>query len=130
MRNGECAVVEFRTGAGTSYPWIGYIEGDKKIREWCDDGRWKSGIDHPFDLIEPWTDKPVVNWSAMPAWAKWVAMDEFGNWFHYDKKPEKCSSSYIGTNAQGYIPEEFAPSFTGNWRDSLVERPAGTKPKA
>lgn len=70
---------------------------------------------------------PVVNWSAMPAWAKWVAMDGDQRWFHYSELPSLLDDRWRTTAhiyASGLIPEAFRPTFSGDWRDSLCERPA------
>lgn len=125
MRNGECAVVEFISAANSMYVAIGYIEASRSILTWTRDGKEWAHSDSPKDLIEPWTNKPVVNWAAMPAWAKWVAMDEDGHWWWFDKKPRELSTWWEEDGGYcGRIPVSHVPSFTGDWRDSLVERPA------
>ncbi len=65
---------------------------------------------------------PLVDWSAMPRWAKWVAMDANGEWFTYAIKPTQ-REGYFSGGSVGSIPEPFEPSFTGPWTASLVERP-------
>ena len=70
------------------------------------------------DIISEWIDKPVIDWSAMPAWAKFVAMNDNEEWYWYTSAPNKCCP-YIS----GRIPSEYAPKWEGDWRNSLIERP-------
>lgn len=70
--------------------------------------------------------RPVVDWSVMPAWAKWVAMDEDGNWHYFEKKPEIGGYNIGGKEWVGdyhNFPREYWPKYSGDWRNSLVERP-------
>jgi hypothetical protein len=77
-----------------------------------------------IDIISEWIDKPVIDWSTMPAWAKFVAMDSDGCWFWYEKEPFigevrwQCNSEYYDG-----IPTKYAPKWDGDWRNSLTERP-------
>lgn len=66
--------------------------------------------------------KPAVDWSAMPRWAKWVAMDESGKWYFFFETPSKKTTVWLAASC-GFIPPEYYPTFTGNWKDSLIERP-------
>ena len=75
------------------------------------------GIVHPAKPASP-----IVNWSAMPAWANWVAMDKNRNWWWYKTKLD-ILITFWGVELGHHIPPSYAPTFTGNWQDSLVERP-------
>ena len=85
----------------------------------------------PFKIIanipRPIT-RPVVDWSVMPAWAKWVAQGYTG-WFWFTEKPtaQDDVESYCNTEESGsefgFIPEEHEPTYTGDWKNSLVGRP-------
>ena len=75
------------------------------------------------DLIAEWIDKPVVDWSKMPAWAKWVARIGYA-WAWFDHKPIVIDNQYLPTNGRwDWIPSEYCPVWSGDWRESLVERP-------
>ena len=72
--------------------------------------------------------RPVVDWSVMPAWAKWVAQGCTG-WFWFTGKPAQhdtagcyCNEEESGSEF-GFIPDEHAPTYTGDWKNSLVGRP-------
>jgi hypothetical protein len=78
----------------------------------------------PNDIIGEWIDKPVIDWTLMPAWAKFVAMNRGGEWWWYEKEPVigeniwRSESEYYGK-----IPTEYCPKWDGDWRNSLIERP-------
>lgn len=77
-----------------------------------------------FDLTGPWIEKPVVNWAAMPAWANYVARDNNGKWYHYENEPLAEDGQF--TNRSGWsaeIPSGYWPTYTGDWRNSKVQRP-------
>lgn len=67
--------------------------------------------------------RPIVDWSVMPAWAKWVCVNEDGYWYWSAGKPELTPDGWMSEWQEGAIPEQFAPKYTGDWRNSLVERP-------
>lgn len=109
--------------------------GDQPVVAWdregyvyfCNsDGTFLTSRDESdFDIIAPWIDKPVVDWGKMPAWAKWVACSDLGNWSWFSAKPSMENGFVnLGSGYSGSIPPEYAPAWTGDWRESLVERPA------
>lgn len=78
-----------------------------------------------YDIIGPWIDKPVVDWSAMPAWANWVAMDANGTQRWHGGKPSIVNdhSWHASNGLSGMIPPSHRFTFSGDWKDSLVGRP-------
>jgi len=97
------------------------------------DGKFRIGMQVDGRLIEitgdgvyilsEWIDKPVIDWSAMPAWAKFVAMDSGGKWFWYTHKPSLEHVWCVIDGDYGKIPYEYAPKWEGDWKQSLIERP-------
>jgi hypothetical protein len=98
------------------------------------DGKFRIGLQVGGRLIEikgdgdfivgEWIDKPVIDWSTMPAWAKFVAMDSRGYWWWYEKEPIIGESTWRPeTDYYDEIPTEYAPKWGGDWRNSLIERP-------
>jgi hypothetical protein len=81
----------------------------------------------PNDIISEWIDKPVIDWSLMPAWAKFVAMDNGGKWFLHTTQPLFFDDyGYWEPKLDGIanlIPAEYAPKWDGDWKESLIERP-------
>ncbi len=100
------------------------------VRSWNTDGTWITGEQNESDLIAEWTDKPTIDWPKLAAYHKFVAMDENGDWRGYRFRPEsnetmmgwaaECGDTmYLG---QIILPE-YAPTWTGDWHESLIERP-------
>ena len=82
-------------------------------------------IQATIDIVSEWSDTPIVNWPAMPAWCNYVAMDADGKWYCYVTKPEISDyvRAWLPTSANyNKIPKQYAPTFTGDWKDSLAER--------
>jgi hypothetical protein len=75
-----------------------------------------------IDIIGEWIDKPVIDWSLMPAWAKFVALDKSGKWWWYTHKPSLEHVWCIIDGFGGVTPSEYAPKWEGDWRKSLIER--------
>ena len=68
--------------------------------------------------------KPVVDWSLYAKWHMWIAMDADGAWHSYLHKPECARLCFDNDESEyQYIPPEYAPTFTGDWKYSLFERP-------
>ena len=119
---------------GSGYEVVGLIDYGKgeAWASWTKLGKYNiNEKNHTLDLVAPWIDPPVVNWAAMPAWAKWVAMDEDGVWSWFETKPWRVEETTKpspewqrhGSWTFGMIPSAFAPTYCGPWQDSLVERP-------
>lgn len=102
---------------------VGYIENSHCLMMvWKSNGRYQSGSwTDGADIIAEWVDRPVVPW-PFPPWFDAVAMDDDGLWFGHRGKTTYGSSRWI-SEYKWSIPPEHAPTFTGPWRDSLVQRP-------
>ena len=83
------------------------------------------------DYIEPF--KLDFDWSCLPKWARWIALDENGDWFWYQAEPSNEVMSEFGEQewfdplhaSSGEVPNEYKPkNYAGDWKDSLFERPA------
>ena len=74
-------------------------------------------------------DKPVVDWSKMPAWANYVTIDQEGDLWWWRNRPCIELGRWAMNTMEpdggnfGVIPRKYVPSWTGDWKDSLVERP-------
>lgn len=74
-----------------------------------------------FDLISEWEDKPIFDRSLLPAWAnKAIAMDSTNLWFCYSEVPVMCMGIWRMKRRSCIIPKEYAPKWTGDWKDSLL----------
>jgi hypothetical protein len=68
------------------------------------------------------------DWSTAPDFARYLAMDEDGEWFWFENKPEARNRVWM------VIPH-FAHASVGkgsvsNWRDTLEERPVHNEHEA
>ncbi len=64
--------------------------------------------------------KSGIDWNALPAEVQWVAMDMNGQWYGYHAEP--YDGSYVWL-PNGGCHEFDAPKFSGDWRESLQQRP-------
>ena len=82
-----------------------------------------------YDIIGPWTDKLNCDklWPLLPPWIKYLAMDANNEWYSYSLKPYAgLSSNWFHNSLECsvcYVPKDYAPIYSGDWKDSLVERP-------
>jgi len=124
-RDGRKARIYATDGDG-DYPICGAILDDNGWQPaiWDSKGRGyaKVMLQSAIDIISEWRDAPIVNWSAMPAWCNYVAMDEDGAWYAYIEEPDTDSHSWSNKSHCYFIPKQYAPTFTGEWKDSLAER--------
>lgn len=124
-RDGRKARIYAVDGDGTSeiHGAILHDDGQWHMASWCVDGMWlDDGSTNTSDLVSEWIDKPEVDWSAMPRWAEWVAMDEDGKWIWFLGEPRKGAANWCCYGVYGEIPHTYAPKWDGDWRDSLVRR--------
>lgn len=115
------------TDAEFIYPCVGYVEirnGDVRLVTWTLNGRLHGTTsDYNDDLIRPWIDRPVIDWSKERDWVKAITMDAGGQWFRSSKVPNQgVNCWHDGGWCQRMHPSEH-PQFTGDWKDSLCVRP-------
>lgn len=77
----------------------------------------------PDDIISEWIDRLEMDWSALPRWAKWIAMDECRDWAWFADKPRSESREWYSGGKCGVMPVEYAPKWSGDWKDSLTAVP-------
>lgn len=100
---------------------------DKAIGIILADAGWHWFVYDPScgtQLTGPWVDKPTIDWSKLPAWAEYVAMDEYGWWFWYDKKPDCFHVAWFPCGKDhGTLPPQYCPKGTFDWKQTLIKRP-------
>lgn len=125
-RNGHKARIYTTDGYG-DYPIHGAVLMDNgwRLAMWSSGGNsYANGArQDTFDLISAWTDTSSVNWAAMPAWCNYVAMDENGHWYAHEIEPTINYTWWESDGLSVFIPKEYHPIFTANWKDSLAKRP-------
>lgn len=70
----------------------------------------------------------TIDWSKLPEWAQWVAMDYDGEWFAFFGRPiiHEGYSEWVkdkGQEDEPFCEFFFAQPHPGDWRDSLQQRP-------
>jgi len=123
LRNGWKGRIESTRRAWSVLVLVECPSGYQDVVSLTKEGQVFGNPIHPYDLIRPWVDRPVVNWSALPKWYQAVAQVSDGVWFAFRDKPERTVFGWVGAGESILIPPDYAPHFTGDWRDSLVERP-------
>lgn len=128
-RSGRKALVLSTEGGGNDFSvYASIVLHTGKLNQpdcWRNDGLYvNADTPNGNDLVSEWVDKPVVDWSKMAAWHRWVAMDEDGNWYAYASLPELALITWRSYSFEYQrIPPNYSPAFSGDWKDSLVERP-------
>lgn len=92
--------------------------------------------------VNPWA-RPKINrmdvlWTMLPKCARYVAMDESGEWFWYELEPRHEGEDLAGDDIvfpywfglgriggidRPEVLEQLPRIDAANWRDSLIERP-------
>lgn len=120
-----------------------YFNNGWNSHAWRRNGQALTGsIPYDHDLISPWIDPPVVDWDKFPPWIVAVAKDSNGYWTAYLDVPIREESdrhwyynqdSYSGGKVLYFasfgIRDDDAPTFSGDWRDSLAIRPGHEEEK-
>ena len=108
---------------GVAYPIIAKTHSGSvhMIIEYTADGR---ALGPHFDLLHEWFDFKF-DWSCLPVWAKEITQDKDGRWrwSSVGFKFNLGGWSYLKGNYCGIIPSEYAPTYTGDWKDSRRVRP-------
>jgi hypothetical protein len=114
--------------------WVGWIKGYSSPYVWDSSGIFALNQSENGNIIAPWQEPLDFDWSCLSKWARWIAMDEDGEWYQFTNKPELLSRLWRDKlwrdKYDGPIPPSYAPkNFTGDWKDSLFENPKyGVKP--
>jgi len=131
LRDGSKARIYATDGGSSPYNVHGaiWIDDHWDQREWAG-YQYTMEPNHNRDIIGQWIDKPNCDklWPLLPPWIKWLAMRDTGEWRGYTDKPVMKSAYWDGSVPDSWkwyitIPKDYAPSYSGDWKDSLVERP-------
>lgn len=80
------------------------------------------------DIISEWTEELDFDWSVIPPWFNYIAMDKDGAWTAFREKPKTHALYWAGGGAELCVPLDYEPKgFVGNWEDSLYRRPCISK---
>lgn len=90
---------------------------------WPAGGEYENPENSQYSITSEWVDAPTFDWSKAAAWHKWVAMDEDGSWYAFADEPRICNVVWRAATSSNSIPAAYAPAFSGDWKQSLIERP-------
>ena len=94
---------------------------------WFEDGMIAMYPPNTSHLVSEWAEPERIPWEHLPKWCKWWAKDGNGTESGFELKPTLVSSCWAGSEVGGavYLPPKFQSNYTGDWRQSLRERPEG-----
>jgi len=111
---------------GTEYTVLGLNERGVACTYTPDGKGTTGGYLCSQDLVGPWIDEIKWPWHLLPPWFNWCAFSVDGQAFTYDCTTKPVINIYSTWNNHCpsiHIPKEYAPEFTGDWKQSLTERP-------
>ena len=132
-RDGERARV-YATDGNLPYTVHGAIQSKEndgwKSWAWREDGNSYPGESYSNELVSEWKEEPVLPdgfWDRIvPPYIDHVAMDDDGRWCMYGGDPTVEGLRNFWKSPEGQylnIPKEYAPTFSGDWKDSKITRP-------
>ena len=116
------------TDAPGEFPAKGYIEngkGESFVMAWTIDGKTFAKGGAPSQLVRPWIDRPVIDWSREREWVKAIVMVPSGDWYRADRVPELSDTGWLFVKDAQHMHKSERPQFTGDWKDSLCVRLEG-----
>ena len=120
-------------GAGL-YPVHGAVESDNgwSSEVWTEDGKFLDNVDlHDYDLIRrvDWRADLAPIWAALRPEYRWVAMNDYGLWCAYKKKPIPSldTGQFFddGDRPRVELAGFYMPTPDCDWTKTLTERPEG-----
>lgn len=109
------------------YPnrWNAIIGGCEFLYDGDDNPNWKYTLARVKPERRPLSELPF-DIHDLPQWANWVAQDEGGKWYAYEKKPyitDQDSDQWDEESKDGNIDTVCKSEVVGDWRDTLYEIP-------
>lgn len=126
MRNGECAYVAAANKPGF-HSAVGW-SNDGLVRVWLPSGKFFADTNTGGDIISEWVEPERIPWEHLPKWCRWWAKNGDGQEWGIEKLPLHDGYSWItndGKSSCVRLPKHLHSNYTGDWRNSLRERPEG-----
>ena len=86
------------------------------------------GAESTFDIVSEWTEPERIPWEHLPKWCKWWVHNADGQEWGTEKEPTHNGISWTVNDGKSgciRIPRSLNSNYTGDWRQSLRERPEG-----
>jgi hypothetical protein len=72
----------------------------------------------------PWIDEPAIPWDSVPEWCQWWAVDEDLEQVFFECEPFIEDDEWIRAEGGMIVPpHSHRIPYTGDWRESLRQRP-------
>lgn len=122
-RDGRKAIVAAINGSARSYTkCIGWVNGS--VFSWCLSGKWTGESNQDLDLVAPWIDPVPWDWSTTPPWLNCLIQGPSGQWYLCEAGVYVCNDGILFKGAKSIpVPKEYAPKWSGDWRNSKTMRP-------
>lgn len=126
LRNGErvCVAATNKPGAHKIVGWSD--QGDLYV--WQPSGVFLNGGAGLTDIISEWVEPERIPWEHLPKWCRWWVKNVDGREWGTEKQPTHDGYSW-DTNDGKFgcirIPKHLYSNYTGDWCNSLRERPEG-----
>lgn len=125
MRNGVrvCVAATNKPGSHNVLGW----SDDGHIGAWLPSGKFSADTNTGSDIISEWVEPERIPWEHLPKWCRWWAKDANGRECGYEVRPECTTNVWFREQDSGivYLPNALFSNYTGDWRNSLRERPEG-----
>jgi len=105
------------------------IRGSKTIFAICySDESFGSGDVFTEDASKdwtPWIDEPAIPWDSVPDWCQWWAVTQQGCQIFFEERPIAGGLYWSQKTDTGVVivPKHHRIPYTGNWNESIRQRP-------
>jgi hypothetical protein len=108
-------------------PIIGWSDSGWML-DFLPTGKVEIGADNNYDIVSEWTEPDRIPWEHLPKWCKWWVHNADGQEWGTEKEPTHNGISWTVNDGKSgciRIPRSLNSNYTGDWRQSLRERPEG-----
>ena len=126
MRNGDHVYVVATNKPGT-HSVIGWSDNGQ-IRAWLPTGQFLADSSTGGDIISECVEPERIPWEHLPKWCKWGVKNGDGQEWGAEKLPVHDAISWITNDSKSgciRLPKHLHSNYTGDWLQSLRERPEG-----
>lgn len=126
LRNGVrvCVAATNKPGCHNVLGW----SDDGRVRAWLPSGKFFADANTSSDIISEWVEPERIPWDHLPKWCRWWVKQPCGTEWGTEMNPAILEDSWlINDGKRGCIrlPQSLHSNYTGDWRNSLRERPEG-----
>jgi len=109
------------------YCYIGcvLVDGENDFYQFDETGAPAKWWHADCEWLEEIIEKPVIDWSVIPPWLNWFAVDKNNAQYFYGQPPICNIAAWKSSppHAMAHVPESHHYNIPCDWKDSLVQRP-------